>query len=94
MPQSPDMLPIANRRVHKRHQVRLRATIDLKDGSRVNGTISDLSEGGARVILQSEIVPPERFAMTIGGQPNVYRALLCWSKGSQFGVAFEFEDDE
>ena len=94
MPQSPDMLPNAERRAHKRHQVRLRATIDLKDGSQVKGTVSDLSEGGARVMLQSEIVLPERFAITIGGQPHVYRALLCWSKGSELGVAFEFEDDE
>jgi|LNFM01.2.fsa_nt_gb hypothetical protein len=94
MPQSLAMLPAADRRAHKRHQVHLRATIDLTDGRLIDGTVCDLSEGGARIRLQGEIGLPERFEITIGGQPHVYRALLCWSKGGDLGVAFEFEDDE
>ncbi len=86
---------LVERRSAPRQIVSLPATLKLsEDGSPIACTVRDISEGGARLKLESEIVLPQRFQIAIAPHNEVYRALLCWSKGDELGVAFEYDDDD
>lgn len=78
-----DML--ANRRTSERRQCRRLAKIQLGTGLPRDCTITDLSDGGAKVIAEHLEIPAH---FTIIFSTGARQCRLAWRIGCEFGVEF------
>src|SRR5262245_44704759 len=77
------------RRTSCRKTVNLRSKLIFLDGSRiVDCTVEDMSEDGARIAAKRGTKPPQRFYLWERQTNMVFECVLCWRKGSTFGVRF------
>ena len=78
---------LANRRRSERRLCRSLAKIQFGTGSLPRDcTITDISDGGVRVIAQNLDVPAEFTLILATGGPRLCR--LAWRIGCEFGVQF------
>jgi len=83
------------RRAHPRWPTSFQARIEFYDSQMSAGcVVQDLSQGGARLLLEGDITLPDRFLLSLPNQPHAQRAIRCWREGPEMGVAFEYDDDD
>jgi hypothetical protein len=73
------------RRAHPRKVVNISAEIAIGDSVQYEGTIMDISDGGALVAIPAECVLPDQFMLT----PPSRLCRVAWRKGNFVGVAFQ-----
>ena len=76
------------RRTERRTRVLLRASIHTPTDGRITCTIRDLSEGGARLHVDSGADVPERFGLTVDGEDRRFECHLRHRSGSTVNVQF------
>jgi hypothetical protein len=78
---------LANRRKSERLPCRSGAKIQFAVGSLPRDClITDISEGGVRVIAEDVELPPEFTIILSSGEPR--RCRLAWQLGCEFGAEF------
>ena len=77
---------LENRRRSERRQCKSLAKIQLGTGLPRDCTITDMSEGGVKVIAEYLDVPPEFTIILPTGRPRQCR--LAWRIGCEFGAEF------
>jgi len=78
---------LANRRMSERRMCRRLARIQFGTGSLPRDcTITDISDGGVKVIAEHIEVPPEFTIILSEGRPRQCR--LAWRIGYEFGAQF------
>jgi hypothetical protein len=77
---------LANRRRSERRQCRSVAKIQLGTGLPRDCTITDMSEGGVKVIAEYLEIPPQFTIILSEGRPRQCR--LAWRIGCEFGAQF------
>jgi PilZ domain len=81
------MLALANRRKSERRLCRSLARIQLGTGSLPRDcTITDISDGGVKVIAEYVDIPSEFTIILSEGRPRQCR--LAWRIGCEFGAQF------
>ena len=76
-----------NRRTSERHLCRRLAKIQFGTGSLPRDcTITDISDGGVKVIAEHVEIPPEFTIILSAGNPR--RCRLAWRIGCEFGASF------
>lgn len=98
--ESPDEKPVedtvvnplaraTNRRAHRRRRVLKRGALILNNGfSRIDCTIRDISEGGARIVTDSMINLPKHIELLVTESGEKYTAQTRWQKDRQSGLMF------
>jgi hypothetical protein len=76
----------ANRRRSERRVCRSLAKIQLGTGLPRDCTITDMSDGGVKVIAEYVEVPPQFTLIFSAGRPRQCR--LAWRIGCEFGAEF------
>jgi hypothetical protein len=76
------------RREFGRRTVFKPAVIDLDDGRRINGTILDLSEAGAKVKVSEPEVLKGEFSLEISGDDMIVRCRCVHIENGVAGVQF------
>ncbi|WP_353890190.1 PAS domain S-box protein [uncultured Methylobacterium sp.] len=76
------------RRAERRTRVLLRASIHVPTGGRIDCTIRDLSEGGARLHVGSGVQVPNRFDLTVDGEDRRFACDVRHRSGSTVNVQF------
>jgi PilZ domain len=78
-------------RKHPRRQINhagAKIVVDAK-GTALNCLVFDVSEGGARIVLESDREVPERFLLLLAPNGETPRACrVIWRNGVILGVAF------
>lgn len=69
------------------------AQLRLTGGVAIDCIAYDVSNGGARLKLETPMKLPERIKIKFATKHDVFRAVVCWANGRELGVAFEFSDD-
>ena len=77
---------LANRRSSERRQCRSFAKIQLGTGLPRDCTITDMSEGGVKVIAEYLEIPTQFTIILPEGRPRQCR--LAWRIGCEFGAQF------
>jgi hypothetical protein len=78
---------LVNRRTSERRQCRRLARIQFGTGSLPRDcTITDISDGGVKVIAEHFEIPPEFIIILSTGRPRQCR--LAWRIGCEFGAQF------
>jgi len=77
---------LMNRRRSERRQCKSLAKIQLGTGLPRDCTITDISEGGVKVIAEYLEIPPEFTIYLSEGRPRQCR--LAWRIGCEFGAQF------
>ena len=78
---------LANRRKSERRTCRSGAKIQFGVGSLPRDClITDISDGGIRVVAEDIELPPEFTVILSSGQPR--RCRLAWRLGCEFGAEF------
>lgn len=77
----------------RRRSVRMRtlkpAFIALEEwSSKINCTVRNISEGGARIRLERPLALPEFFLLKIGTSGQLRRVRKCWHLNDEIGVEF------
>jgi two-component system cell cycle response regulator len=77
----------------RRRSVRMRtlkpAFIALEEwSSKINCTVRNISEGGARIRLERPLALPEFFLLKIGTSGQLRRVRKCWHINDEIGVEF------
>ena len=76
-----------NSRRSERHLVLTPAMISFED-SRIYCAVRDVSVGGARLEVDSEVGIPDTFDLLIDAEAGKQRCHVVWRKKAQIGVAF------
>ena len=81
----------SNKRKHRRRSLSRRATLRGADGSVIaTCTMSDISDGGARVLLDPSVRLPETFSLWLRANGSVYRECkVAWRAEDVLGVEFQ-----
>jgi hypothetical protein len=77
---------LANRRKSERRLCRSFAKIQVGTGLPRDCTITDMSEGGLKVIAEHLEIPPQFTIILSAGHPRQCR--LAWRIGCEFGAEF------
>jgi hypothetical protein len=77
---------LMNRRRSERRVCRSLARIQLPTGLPRDCTITDMSDGGVKVIAEHLEIPPEFTIILSEGRPRQCR--LAWRIGCEFGAQF------
>lgn len=79
------------KRSYKRKSLKYPARIHLGDGSPLRiCALSDVSESGARVVLQTPEAVPDEFTLLLGTQGAVPRECrVKWRDGVELGLEFK-----
>jgi hypothetical protein len=78
---------LANRRKSERRVCRSFAKIQVGTGSLPRDcTVTDISDGGVKVIAEHVEIPPEFTIILSAGNPR--RCRLAWRIGCEFGAKF------
>jgi hypothetical protein len=75
-----------NRR-NERHQV-LKAGTILFQGAKIDCAVYDVSVGGAKLEVDSQLPIPDSFDLLIDSQTGKQRCHVVWRKEARIGVAF------
>ena len=75
-----------NNRKNERHEVLKAGTISFQ-GSRIDCAVHDLSLGGAKLEVDSQVTIPDAFDLLIA-DTGKQRCHVVWRRESQLGVAF------
>lgn len=78
-------------RRHVRKRALLGARILFNSGrSSIDATVRDISDGGARLLVETPIGIPDQFILAFNDEGRFDRACaVAWRKGNQIGVRFE-----
>jgi hypothetical protein len=81
---------ISNKRKHRRRSLSRLATLRGTDGRVIaTCTMSDISDGGAKVILDRSVQLPESFSLWLRNNGSVYReCTVVWRTEDTLGVQF------
>lgn len=90
IPSNPDSDPFADRRVHQRVMVALPAFLQA-NGARHSVQILDLSSGGARLNVSTEIAAGATVLLDCG--TLACSGVVRWQNDGQLGLAFDHELD-
>jgi hypothetical protein len=83
-----------DKRTSKRRSVRYSAWLTLADGALAECVLSDISETGARVVLQSAAAVPDVFILMLSANGSARRACrVVWRNPQQIGVKFDKNAD-
>lgn len=79
-----------DRRKHKRTEILLEARLYIRDDIRmiVPCTITDISEGGARVDLRGDLILPPRVFLLKDEDENIYECETMWRNAQAAGLMF------
>jgi hypothetical protein len=82
---------ISEKRKTPRHALRYAAWIGTGDSGPLRGCIvSDISQGGARLDVESAAELPDQFQLLLSGPGGIYRQCRAvWRTNNQIGVQFE-----
>jgi hypothetical protein len=82
---------ISEKRKTPRHALRYSAWIGTGDNAPLRGCIvSDISEGGARLDVESAVELPDQFQLLLSCRDGIYRQCRAvWRTNNQIGVQFE-----
>jgi hypothetical protein len=82
---------ISEKRKTPRHALRYAAWIGTGDNAPLRGcVVSDISEGGARLDVESAAELPDQFQLLLSGRDGIYRQCRAvWRTHNQVGVQFE-----
>jgi hypothetical protein len=86
----------ANHRKLPRHRVEQAVLIMSVEGSVIaQCTMLDVSSGGARLELESSVVPPELFTLLLSKLDGKLKrhCVVAWRKEKQMGVRFVTAED-
>jgi len=77
-------------RKKRRRQFHYKATVLVDEtGTRLSCSLTDVSEGGARILLESDCDLPERFVLLLTESGEAWRRCrVIWRRGKTVGVAF------
>ena len=77
-------------RKKRRRQFHYKATVLVDEkGTRLPCSLTDVSEGGARILLESDCDLPERFVLLLTESGEAWRRCrVIWRRGKTVGVAF------
>lgn len=79
----------SNRREHFRRTVLKGARIIFNERqSTLNCRVRDMTTGGARLDLATQLLLPHEFELQVSGSPAPQRCGLCWARGTFVGVRF------
>jgi hypothetical protein len=83
-----------DKRKHRRRALSRRATLRGWDGREIAGcTMTDISDGGAKVILDRPVHLPETFTLWLIESGSVYRECkVVWREGDVLGVQFRIDE--
>ena len=84
----------SDKRKHRRRSLSRQATLRGSDGSEIAGcTVNDISDGGAKVILDRPARLPATFALWLKDDGSVLRECkLVWREGDVLGVEFRVDE--
>ena len=75
------------RRRSQRHRVLKGATLTFNGGyGSFEGTVRDMSEGGARLRFGDALGAPGQFSMRVSGDERSFAAAVRWREGTDIGV--------
>ena len=74
-------------RKNERHQVLQTGTISF-EGSKIDCAVHDISVGGAKIEIDSDIVIPDSFDLLMHTESGKQRCHVAWRKRARIGVAF------
>lgn len=79
-----------DKRKSKRRSVRYSAWLRLADGAQLECVLSDISETGARIMVDDSDVVPDRFVLILSANGAARRGCeVVWRRPQQIGVKFE-----
>lgn len=81
-------IPLAERRLDVRRRVFKGGTI-MFDGTGVDCTVRNMSDGGAALDITRGTVLPPRFRLSIKADDFMIGCRLVWSNGQRVGIAFD-----
>jgi hypothetical protein len=83
----------SDKRKHRRRALSRRASLRGWDGREIAScTMSDISDGGAKVILDHPAHLPETFTLWLMDNGSVYRECqVVWQAGDVIGVQFRID---
>ncbi|WP_134499333.1 PilZ domain-containing protein [Microvirga pakistanensis] len=83
------MKPVEQRRASPRSHTHLKGHIIFNNGlSRMECTVRDLSETGARLAFAHPVKVPAEFQLQIPGKKLIRRAQVIWYDGRSHGIMF------
>ena len=83
----------SSRRKAARHALNLPVSVLTSDDGRCVCRVTDLSLGGARLQLHSEVEPGRIIHLTLPG-PSICRGRIVWMRGLEAGCHFDTPLDE
>lgn len=81
-----------NKRSSERRNVYRFGRVVLPDRSMLNCIIKDISEGGAKVVLDGAITVPPRVLLKIDQTGENKRAYVVWQKDAEIGLQFVVDE--
>lgn len=85
-----DDVDMAESREHPRFAVNTTGTLILETGFKISFVVKDMSQRGAKILLQNSIILPERFIIEIISPDNRKikrsKAARQWQRGPLVGV--------
>jgi len=88
------MEPVQQRRANPRSRTLLEGHIIYNNRlSRMECTVRDLSEAGARLVFSQPVKVPAEFELQIPSRKFVRRAQIIWYDGKDHGIMF-LDDDQ
>ena len=81
-------IPLAERRLDVRHRV-FKGGIIMFDGTGVDCTVRNMSDGGAALDVTRGTLLPPRFRLSIKADDFMARCRVVWNDGRRVGIAFD-----
>jgi len=80
---------VAERRKPSRKRAQLRALAVSHDGAqKIDCRIEDLSDVGARVLINKGQAIPAQFYFVVAGRETAYDATVAWVHAQEYGLQF------
>lgn len=81
---------VGDKRKAKRRSVRYSAWLRLADGAQAACVLSDISETGARIMVDDSALVPDKFVLILSANGAARRSCaVVWRRQQQIGVKFE-----
>lgn len=81
-------IPLAERRLDVRRRV-FKGGVIIFDGTGIDCTVRNLSDGGAALDVANGAAIPPRFRLSIRADDFVARCRMIWNDGRRVGIAFD-----
>ena len=83
----------SDKRKHRRRALTRRASLRWDGREIAICTMSDISDGGAKIVLDRPAQLPETFALWLRDDGSVYRECkVVWREGNVLGVQFRIDE--